>query len=308
MMRKNILAFFLCVSLFGAKAQQLHFMSQYLQHNSMLNPAAAGITGKSMVGVSYRNQWSSFPGNPITTMVYTDISLKKLKAGIAGYIYKDQTGPTSRTGVQLAYSYHIISRDERQKFAMGIELRGFQYAIDRSKLTEALGNDPVLGGADSKFGFDAGFGVYYTKDDKLSLGVAVSQMIQNKLQLNYVPNADISGRLYRHFNFMANYKYDTGDDIVLVPNALLRVMQNAPSEFELGMKLDYQEILWVAVIAKFRQLYSLQFGFKLKDRVNVAYSYDAFKSPATQFDGGSGAHEIGLRFDFGKKASTFVKE
>jgi type IX secretion system PorP/SprF family membrane protein len=307
-MRKYILALFLCVVMFGAKAQQLHFMSQYLQHNSMLNPAAAGIANKNMVGVSYRNQWSSFPGNPKTLMVYADVNLAKLKAGVAGYIYKDETGPTSRTGVQLAYSYHITSRDEKQKFAMGIELRGFQYAIDRGKLTDALGNDPVLGGADSKFGFDAGFGVYYVYDEKLSLGAAVSQMIQNKLQLNYVPNADVSGRLYRHFNFMANYKYDAGDDIVLIPNALFRVMQNAPTEFELGMKLDYQEILWVAIIAKFKQLYSLQFGFKIKDRVNVAYSYDAFKSPATEFDGGSGAHEIGLRFDFGKKASTFVKQ
>ncbi len=306
-MRKYILALLLCVGFVAANAQQLHFMSQYLQHNSMLNPAAAGITDKSTIGVSYRNQWTTFPGNPKTLMVYTDISLPKLKAGIAGYMYKDETGPTSRTGVQLAYSYHIISKDEKQKFAMGIELRGFQYAIDRNKLTEALGNDPVLGSADSKFGFDAGFGIYYTKNDKLTVGAAVSQLIQSKLQLNYVPNANVSGRLYRHFNFLANYKYNAGDDIILIPNALLRVIQNAPAEFELGVKLDYQEILWLAVIAKFRQLYSLQLGFKLKDRVNISYSYDAFKSPATEFDGNSGAHEIGLRFDFGKIKKQTLK-
>ena len=292
---------FLSVGLFGAKAQQLHFMSQYLQHNSMLNPAAAGIANKNVVGISYRNQWSSFPGNPKTFMVYADVSLEKLKAGIAAYIYKDETGPTSRTGMQLAYSYHITSRDEKQKFAIGIELRGFQYAVDKGKLSAALGNDPVLAGADSKFGFDAGFGLYYVYDEKLSLGAAVSQMIQNKLELNYVPGATLNGRLYRHYNIMANYKYNAGDDIVLIPNALLRVMQNAPTEFELGVKLDYQDLLWVAVIAKFKQLYSLQFGFKIKDRINIAYSYDAFNAPITQFDGGSGAHEIGLRFDFGKK-------
>jgi type IX secretion system PorP/SprF family membrane protein len=309
-MRKYILAFFFCVGLVGAKAQQLHFMSQYLQHNSMLNPAAAGIANKNMIGVSYRNQWSSFPGNPKTYMVYGDINLPKQKAGIGGYVYRDETGPTSRTGMQLAYSYHIISKDEKQKFALGIELRGLQYALDKSKISSALGTDPVLGGASSKFGFDAGFGVYYTNNDKFSAGIAVSQLIQSKLQLSDIPNVKTSGRLYRHYNLMANYKLDAGDDIMLIPNALVRVIQNSPTEFEAGVKLDYQEILWLAVVAKFKQLYSLQMGFKLQEKINVSYSYDAFSSPIGQFDGGSGAHEIGLRFDFGKKKKNteFRKE
>jgi type IX secretion system PorP/SprF family membrane protein len=306
-MRKFILAIFLCFSMMVVKSQQLHFMSQYLQHNAMLNSAAAGIANKNMIGVSYRNQWSSFPGNPKTFMVYGDISLPKQKAGIGGYVYRDETGPTSRTGMQLAYSYHIVSRDEKQKFALGIELRGLQYALDKGKVSASLGNDPVLGGASSKFGFDAGFGIYYTNNEKFSAGVAVSQLIQSKLQLADIPNVKTSGRLYRHYNLMANYKIDAGDDIQLIPNALLRVVQNAPTEFEAGVKLDYQELLWVAVVAKFRQLYGVQAGFKLQDKLSVSYSYDAYSSPVSQFDGGSGAHEIGLRFDFAKRKNNFVK-
>ena len=65
------------------------------------------------------------------------------------------------------------------------------------------------------------------------------------------------------------------------------------------MKLDYQEKIWFAFIYKVKQLYSLQAGFKIADKLNISYSYDAYQTPISSFDGGSGAHEIGLRFDFG---------
>jgi type IX secretion system PorP/SprF family membrane protein len=298
-MRKFTLAFFICAVVASANAQQLHFMSQYLQHNSMLNPGAAGMSDKNMVGVSYRNQWSSFPGSPKTLMVYADVLSQKYKAGFASYLYKDQTGPTSRTGMQFAYSYHINSKDGKQKFGLGLELRGLQYAIDKSKLAGALGNDAALAGASSKFGIDAGAGAYYT-NGKLSAGLAVSQLIQSKLQLANVPNSTLSGKLYRHYNFQANYKFQTGDDIFLIPNALVRVIQNAPAEFEAGVKVDYQQKMWFAIMYKLNQSYGLQAGVKIAERVHLAYAYDGYNNPLSQFDGGSNANEIGLRFDFGK--------
>lgn len=285
--------------MFYGFSQQLHFMSQYLQHNSMLNPAAAGIANKNMIGVSYRSQWLAFSGNPRTYMVYGDVNMEKLKAGIGGYVYRDETGPTSRTGIQLAFSKHIISKDEKQKLGLGIELRGLQYALDKGKVLSALGNDPALGGASSKFAIDAGAGIYYT-DGKLSVGAAVSQLIQSKLQLADVPNAKISGKLYRHYNFNANYKIQTGVDIFLIPNAMVRVIEHSPTEFEAGMKLDYQDRIWFAFIYKLNQLYSIQTGIKIADKLNISYSYDAYNTPISVYDGGSGAHEIGVRFDIGK--------
>ena len=298
-MRKFLLLVLFCNTIHYGYSQQLHFMSQYLQHNSMLNAGAAGIANKDMVGVSYRSQWSAFPGNPRTYMIYGDVNMEKYKAGLGGYVYRDETGPTSRTGIQLAFSKHIISKDEKQKLGLGIELRGLQYALDKGKVLNALGNDPALGGASSKFGIDAGAGIYYT-DGKLSVGAAVSQLIQSKLQLADVPNAKISGKLYRHYNFNANYRIQTGDDIYLIPNALVRVIEHSPTEFEAGAKLDYQDKIWFGFIYRMRQLYSIQTGTKIADKLNVSYSYDAYSSPISVYDGGSGAHEIGLRFDIGK--------
>ena len=154
-MRKFLLAVLMMVSFSAANSQQLHFMSQYMQHNSMYNPAAAGMSTNDKIGFSYRNMWSAFPGNPKTTMVYGDFDLKKLNAGIASYLYRDETGPTSRTGVQVAYSYHIKPRNNKSKFGIGLELRGLQYRIDQSKLN-FVAAEPITGG--SKFVVDAGAG------------------------------------------------------------------------------------------------------------------------------------------------------
>lgn len=299
-MRKVIAIIVLSLFTAAGHGQQLHFTSQYLQHNAMYNPAAAGITKQNLVGLSYRSQWSSFPGNPRTYMVYGDFSLNKLKAGIGAYIYRDETGPTSRTGIQLAYSYHIRT-GEVGRLGAGLELRALQFAVDRSKLQDALGsNDPIANGKDKKFGIDAGAGLYWT-NDKLSVGAAVSQLIQSKLELANVPNSKEGGKLYRHFNFTANYAIQGGGNIFIIPNAMARVIAHAPSEFDFGVKLDYQDILWWSINWRVKQFWSLQAGFKLVKRVRLTYSYDYYQSPVSVYAGGTGAHEIGLQFDLRKK-------
>lgn len=298
-MKKITLLLSLVFLLSNVFCQQLHFTSQYLQHNSMYNPAAAGMSSNDMIGLSYRSMWEAFPGNPKTFMVYGDADLKKLNAGIGAYIYRDVTGPTNRTGLQLAYSYHIISRDQKHKLGLGIELRGLQYSIDKSKLVDALGSDPVLSGSSNKTAIDAGAGVYYT-DTKLSLGAAVSQLIQSKLNFGSVPNSTEQAMLYRHFVFTGSYKIQTGDDIFLIPNIMARVIPHAPSELDFGCKVDYQDKVWWSLNWRVHQAWSATVGIKLLNRIGLAYSYDYYQTPLSQFNSGYNANEIGLTFDMKK--------
>ncbi|MFT3908654.1 MAG: type IX secretion system membrane protein PorP/SprF [Ferruginibacter sp.] len=299
-MRKLLLAVVLFGTITTASAQQLSYTSQYLQHNSFYNPAAAGIASKNMIGISYRSQWASFPGNPKTYMVYSDVELKKLSAGLAGYIYRDETGPTTRTALQLAYSYHIKSKNEKSKFGIGIEVKGLQYAIDRAKIESSIPNDPLLSGSDSKFLFDAGAGLYWT-NSKLSVGGAVQQLIGSRIKLADVPGAYTHGKLYRHYNFTTSYKMQTGDNIYVIPNFMARVIDHAPTEWDFGAKVDYQEKIWWGLNWHVRQMWSIQAGFKILKKVSITYSYDYYTTPVSIFSSGSGAHELGIQFDLSKK-------
>ena len=294
-MKKILLALAIIGASQIANAQQLHFMSQYLQHNSMYNPAAAGMSERSFAGVTNRSMWSDFPGNPKTTMVYADFILDNFNSGISTYLYKDQTGPTSRTGAQVAYSYQIPTFQEGI-LSFGLELRGIQYSLDKSKITDALNGsgetDPVLGGSNNKFVFDAGAGVYWNVNN-YTVGLAVSQLMSSKLSLADVPNSTLSGKLYRHYNLTGSYKIKTGEGIYVIPNVMYRLVENAPSDFDMGVKVDYLNKLWFVVNKRARQFVSLQTGVKIKQRYSVCYAYDYYKNPI----GGNGAHEIGLQYD-----------
>ena len=297
---RKILYFLLLLILFKATdAQQLHFTSIFQQHNAMYNPGAAGFSGNAVLGTTYRSMWSAFPGNPRTFMVYADVPWEKKNAGFAGYLYRDVTGPTSRTGIQAVYSYHVKT-GEKSRLGLGIELRGLQYAIDKSKLTDALGSDLVLAGANSSFKLDAGAGVYFS-DGKFSAGAAVSQLIQTKLAFNDVPNATERAKLYRHFNITANYLFETGGGTHLIPNFMMRIVPHAPTEYDFGCKVDYQNKIWWALNWRIRQFWSVQVGFKLAEKLSFAYAYDYYNSPFSDYNTGNNAHEVGLRFDLKKK-------
>jgi type IX secretion system PorP/SprF family membrane protein len=257
----------------------------------------------SRVGLAYRSMWSSFPGNPKTSLVYGDFKVESLGAGIGAYLYKDETGATSRTGAQLAYSYHINMNDEANHLGVGLELRGLQYSVNKSALTaeESLGtSDPAALGATNKFVIDGGAGVYFT-NDKISLGVSGTQLLGNNVKLVDYDSSTERGRLYRQFNFMASYKFQTGDDIFLIPNAMLRVIENAPTECDLGVMLNYHDKLWWGMNWRVRQSWSLQAGLKLLKQLRATYSYDYYVSPVSVFINGSGGHEIGLQFDLKNK-------
>jgi type IX secretion system PorP/SprF family membrane protein len=305
-MRKILLSLSLLGFINIAQSQQLHYMSQYLQHNVMNNPAAAGMSQNSRVGLSYRSMWSSFPGNPKTSIAYGDFKVESLGAGIGAYLYKDETGATSRTGVQLAYSYHINMNDEKNKLGVGLELRGLQYAINKGALAgeESLGTlDPAALGASNKFVIDGGAGVYFT-NDKISLGASGTQLLENNVKLVDYDSSTQRGKLYRQFNFMGSYKIQTGDNIYLMPNAMVRVIENAPTECDLGVMLNYHDKLWWAMNWRVRQSWCLQAGMKLLKQLRATYSYDYYVSPVSVFTNGSGGHEIGLQFDLKNKTQN----
>ena len=278
-------------------SQQLHFTSQYILHNSMYNPAAAGMSdSRSIFGLSYRNQWGSFPGNPKTYIAYGDVNLKKLSSGIGAYIYRDETGPTTRTGIQFAYSYHVKLNDNGARLGLGLEVRVLQFAIDKSKLSDALGNDPVLSGSSSKIVPDAGAGVYFT-NDKLSIGVAASQLIESKLELAAVSGSLVRAKLYRNYNLTGSYKWQTGDNIYVIPNFMFRMFENAPSEFDAGFKLDYQQILWFGLNYRAKQFLSAQVGVYILKKLGIGYAYDYYTTPSTLVNDGYAAHELSIRFE-----------
>jgi type IX secretion system PorP/SprF family membrane protein len=281
------------------KAQQLQTSSLYDMQGILHNPAMAGITMKTMVGVSYRNQWTGVSGSPKTATLFSSFALPEHKIGLGGYIYNDQTGPTSRTGVQFAFAKHIPMKNDAT-LSLGIEAKGLQYSIDVDKLQQTLGTDPVLGSGDNKFKFDAGFGIAYS-GKKLQIGASVSQLIQSKLGFyNGNLSSGEEGRLYRHYYLHGGYKIKMDDATTITPNFLLIYLPNAPEEFQVGARVEHNEVFWWGIGYRINQSFLLSAGVNISKKFTVGYAFDIYNTPYSIYEKGSNSHEILLRYNVWK--------
>lgn len=298
-MKQQILLAVFTVMFSVSNAQQLQTSSMYDLQGVIHNPSVAGTQQNNLIGVSYRSQWSGISGSPRTATVFGSFNAPAFKMGIGGAIYQDKTGPTSRTGISLSLAKHIVGN--KGTFSIGIENRLQQYAIDKGKLSQSLGSDPVLGASDNRFKYDAGFGISYTSK-KIRLGASVSQLVQSKLDF-YSGNLtrDEEARLYRHYYFHGLYNWEVDGVTVITPNALVIYLPNAPVTYQVGARVEFNKIFWFGGGYRSHQSYMLSAGINLGKKLSLGYAYDDYIAPISNFDNGASAHEVMLRFNFSRK-------
>jgi type IX secretion system PorP/SprF family membrane protein len=305
-MKRCIHILFFLFTAEAVSSQQLFTSSMYELQGTFNNPALAGAQKHGMIGATYRTMWGGFNGAPRTATIFGSAYLPKANIGLGGYIYNDATGPTKRTGLQMAYAYHISLKNDAI-FSIGIEGRFQQFSIDKIKLQESLGNDPVLGSANNKFTGDAGFGMGYTNKD-FQVGASVSQLIQSKMDFYKLSfgTGTLSGRtaeakLYRHYYLHGYYKWKLDDCTTITPNVMFTYLSNAPLEFQAGVRMEYHELLWCGAGWRARQSWMISAGLRIDKIFIVGYSFDIYNAPLSAYDRGANAHEILLRYDFLKK-------
>jgi type IX secretion system PorP/SprF family membrane protein len=279
-----------------AGAQQLQSSSFYELQGAMHNPSMAGVQKHGTIGAAYRSQWSGIAGSPKTATVFGSFALPQHNIGLGGYLYSDKTGPTSRTGIDLAFAKHI--RMEKGLLSLGLEAKVQQFRIDVSKLAESIGGDPVLAGGDSKMKFDAGFGASYTSDN-FQLGVSVAQLVQSKLDF-YSGSLSRSeeAKLYRHYYAHGLYKWKVDGSTVIIPNFLMIYLPNAPLEFQGGVRVEHDNIFWWGLALRAEQSWLLSAGLNVNKKIRIGYSFEIYKTPLSVYDKGSNAHELLFCYDF----------
>ncbi len=285
-------ALFITLSVGG---QQIQVTAFYDQYGVMYNPAMAGTGKNDFIGGSFRSQWSGMPGAPKTASLYGSVAFEKTKTGLGAFLYNDVTGPTSRTGAQLAYAYHIPMN--AVKFSVGIEARVQQYSVDAARLQENLGgNDPVFAGGNNQLKGDAGLGFALTSE-KFNVGVSVSQLVQSKFKWT---SAQAQGGMYRHYFFTGSYTWKIDAATLVTPNLLMIYLPNAPVELQGGVRVEHDQAFWYGLSWRARQSWMLSAGIRMKKQFNIGYSFDMYNKPLSSFEGGSNAHEVMLRYDFVK--------
>jgi type IX secretion system PorP/SprF family membrane protein len=330
-MKRTLLAVVVLVTGSSVSAQQRPHYTQYVLNNFIINPAVAGIENYTDVKLSHRHQWVGLDGAPVTTYFTIHAPLKKSDyeretattihakgenprgeaywdsytapephGGIGFTILNDKTGPLSRFSAAGTYAYHT-SLSAKTSLSLGISAGVQMMNLNTSKLDFGPVNvDPAVAGSGElkKIKPDISAGVWlYSRD--YFLGVAAQQIVPVKLSFANDSVTTQTGKLVPHLFLSAGYRLFLTDDISLLPSTLIKYIKPSPVSFDVNLKLQYQDFVWVGASYRNQDGFAGMLGVNFNSNINIGYSYDITTSRLNTVS--RGTHEIQIGFLLGNK-------
>lgn len=294
-MKKIILLFIFCVALWNdTQAQQIHQLTQYNLNDFVFNPAIAGSRDKFVSKLSFRKQWTGLEGSPTTFVASLHGKVlpdQRLGAGLI--LYSDVTGPTRRTGAQLAVAYQQPLNENGLTLGGGLSGNLMQYSVDFSKLVFQQGGDPQTSDSqEGKLGGDVNIGTYL-RGNNFFVGLSLNQLLATKY--NFFGDQE-SLQNSRHLYLSGGYRFDINDDFAISPSILMKYVSPVKPQFELTATAIFKKQFWGGLSYRTEDAFAIMAGAYLTNGFNIAYSYDITTSGLNSVS--SGSHEITLGFDF----------
>ena len=299
-MKKITILILIVSTAFVANAQQLPQFTQYMINNYVFNPAIAGIESSYQMKTNIRNQWVGVTDAPRTTVLSIYGKYRESNVGLGGVVFNDQVGPTSRTGLSLSYAYHF-SLTDNMKMSLAVSGGFTQMKIDPSLLNVFDLDDPIMNGGVLESSVpDATFAFYLYSNDWY-VGASIPQLLNSNLGFfddKYIDayNIDPDGSLERHYFAMAGYKWKVNYDYMVEPSVLLKSVTPAPIVVDIGLKVTYQNKLWMGTNYRTNGDIGLLLGYSIGDRYLIGYSYDMITSGLGDYTSGSHEFMLGIRF------------
>tara|TARA_B100000809_G_C15122478_1_gene524881 strand:- start:408 stop:1931 length:1524 start_codon:yes stop_codon:yes gene_type:complete len=307
-----LIMLYLLASLTSLKAQQVPMYAQYYLNPYMINPAYAGHDSTTTAFLLYRNQWAGITGSPETQMISIDGRLGKKDMGIGGMIYNDMSNIYQRSGGYMSYSYRLVI-DTMHSVRIGISLGAVQNRINFDKIqAENPDENVLLENSQSATKLDGSFGALYTYANKLEVGLSTLQMFNSTYTYSNQANDKlVNFSLLRHFYLSGKYRFVIEPNKwVVSPLVLLRSVQGAPIQWDLGVQGEWKNLVWLT--AMYRSNYGLSFsaGGKINQNIKLGYAYEVPTNGIGKQSKGS--HEIVMSYTFHnrkcKKSEKNVEE
>ncbi len=301
---KAIISLFFLLLSTEFTAQQNPQFSQYLQNPLVLNPAITGAEDFLDVTLGYRNQWTGFEGAPKTGTLsfHTPSALlfgknrrsaSESHSGLGVFIYSDDTGPINKSGYYLSYAYHLQASEE-WFVSLGTFIGASQFSFNANDVELIENPNDILVQNTSNTNFDMSLGVYvYSKD--LFVGLAANQIFDQEIPYD-IDNGTLTttGSLPRNYNVLVGSRIRVDRNWEVIPSGVLRTVENAPVQWDISVKTEYQNRLWGGLSYRNEESVYALVGFRVWDSFSVGYSYDYSISEFSNNQ--SGSHEIVMSY------------
>ena len=105
-MKKTILVILILLTASEINAQQDPQYTQYMYNMNVINPAYAGSSDATSIGVLYRDQWEGLEGSPKTATMNVHFPAGN-NVGFGFSAISDEIGPVSYTHLTLPTIYSV---------------------------------------------------------------------------------------------------------------------------------------------------------------------------------------------------------
>ncbi|HCM60074.1 MAG TPA: hypothetical protein DIS74_06840 [Bacteroidales bacterium] len=297
-------------------AQQFPLYSQYTMNGFLLNPSYTGSDYYTTFGLTVREQWLSLPNAPSTyaaafqTRILNDSYITKSTAvrkkidrptkggrvGVGGYLFSDHNGIMHRTGLQLAYAYHLpIGIDQQLSF--GLSLSAYQYFVDISGAVMPDDvQDDLLNNYDQVVYIpDANFGVSYMTRNYYA-GFAMTNLFRGALMIG---NGGENGRSeLGHYFLTGGIRLYPGVDWIIEPSIMLKSSDMVFKSFQVDLtgRVYYKDDYWLGLSYRTGDAIVMLAGLKV-DRFYIGYAFDFTMSEIRSYT--YGTHELTVMARFG---------
>lgn len=297
-------------------AQQFPLYSQYTMNGFLLNPSYAGSDYYTTFGLTVREQWLSLPDAPSTyaaafqTRILNDSYITKSTAvrkkidrptkggrvGVGGYLFSDHNGIMHRTGLQLAYAYHLpIGIDQQLSF--GLALSAYQYFVDISGAVMPDDvQDDLLNNYDQVVYIpDANFGVSYMTRNYYA-GFAMTNLFRGALMIG---NGGENGRSeLGHYFLTGGIRLYPGVDWIIEPSVMFKSSDMVFKSFQVDLtgRVYYKDDYWLGLSYRTGDAIVMLAGLKV-DRFYIGYAFDFTMSEIRSYT--YGTHELTVLARFG---------
>ncbi|MGZ2370748.1 PorP/SprF family type IX secretion system membrane protein [Ancylomarina sp. YFZ004] len=301
----------------SAKAQQLPLYSQYVENGFLFNPAMAGTRIYTPVRLTIRKQWAGIEDAPETQALSIHRNFGERSSacdavgnplaqrntqrglGMGAYVFNDNYGAISRTGIELSYAYHL--EFNRQYFGkigtrLSFGLGGvfYQYKFDGDYIP--VGDPLYTGGDIVSYIPDANFGVYLYNNSYF-VGFSIAHLFESSVKMGDAGfNNDI---MLRHYYFTAGYTFNINNQVAFEPSAIVRRTIDSQNYIDITAKI-YVRSLWLAVSYRSNDQIVGMLGVNFA-KYYLGYSYDYYSNNLLA-NNSNGTHEItfGLNLDVPK--------
>ncbi len=328
LMNKLRLIFIALLFPLAAFAQDPQF-SQFYAAPLYLNPAFAGSTQYTRVGMNYRNQWPSLDASFTTTSLFADHYIEDYNSGVGFLFTYDREGLAGlrSMNVSLQYAYQLNITD-KLSFRPGFQVGYVNRSVNFDKLTfgdQFNANGQIISPVTAEqfnTGLSKGFvdlgvgGLMYT--EKAWFGVSVHHLTE--------PNQSVIGEssaLPRKFSYHGGYKIMLKDGVMgqglfsrkrerSVTPTFQYKNQGEFDQLDLGLYLTLEPIIigtWYRGLPMKQvdgfannEAIVMLFGFTKKgkeDVLNIGYSYDITISQLGASSGG--AHEFTMSYTWSNR-------